>query len=135
MIRLSLTIALLATALPASAQVRTYGGETVIRNGASGGIRTTERGAPDGSVLYLQDRMLRWYRVTLSGPCFPDLPNDTLIYRTVSDDRIDRFTTIGSRRYPGRVCGVRSILRSDAPPQQPPVRPPTPRELARQPRG
>lgn len=135
MIRLSLTLALFTTALPAAAQVRTYGGETVISNAANGGIRIVERGAPDGSMLYMLDRTQRWYQVTLSGPCFPNPTNDTLIYRTAIDNRLDRLSQIASTRFPGRVCRVTSILRSDAPPQQPPVRAPTPRELARQPRG
>lgn len=135
MIRMTVILAALTIALPASAQVRTYGKQTVIQNAGDGGIRNVEQGPSGSNIVYLQDRTLRWYQVTLTGPCFPDRTQDTVIYRTGPDRRLDRFSTIASARYPTRSCGVTSILRSDAPRQQPAVRPPTQRELDRQPRG
>ena len=133
MIRLPLCIALLATALPASAQVKTYGEQTFIIDVGNGGIRRFDKAGGDGSTISLQDRRQRWYQVVLTGPCFPDVGQDTIVYRTNPDGRFDRFSYVGSTRYPGRTCGVTSVLRSDAPPGQPPERAPPPREAARQP--
>lgn len=135
MIRTTIILAALITALPASAQVKTYGKQTVIENAGGGGIRNVEQGPAGGNIVYLQDRTLRWYQVTMTGPCFPDRTQDTVIYRTGPDQRLDRFSTIASTRYPTRSCGITSILRSDAPRQQAPVRKPTQRELEQQPRG
>lgn len=135
MIRTTLVLTALTIALPTSAHIRTYGKQTVIQNAGGGGIRNVEQGPSGSDIVYLQDRTLRWYQVTLTGPCFPNRTQDTVIYRTGPDRRLDRFSTITSARYPTRSCGITSILRSDAPPQQPSVRKPTRRELDRQPRG
>ena len=118
-----------------SRAVRTYGQQTFIIDAGNGGIRRFDKAGGDGSTVYLQDRRQRWYQVVLTGPCFPDQGLDTIVYRTHPDGRFDRFSNVGSTRYPGRTCGVTSVLRSDAPPGQPPERVPTPRELAGQPRG
>ncbi len=134
MIRTTLILAAATLALPAAAQTQTYGRETSIPLAAGGTIRNFEQGATGSNIIYLQDQSLRWYQVTLTGPCFPDRGQDTAIYRTGSSGRIDRFATIASARYPTRQCGVTSVLRSDAPPGQPKVRVPTQRELDRQPR-
>lgn len=133
MIRTSIILAALAIALPASAQAKTYGKQTIIQNAAGGGIRRVEQGPRGSSIIYLQDRTLRWYQVTLTGPCFPNRTQDTLVYRTGPDGQLDRFSTIASAHFPTRACGIVSILRSDAPPQQPAERKPTQRELDRQP--
>lgn len=132
MIRLALTLAAAGLALPAAAQVHTYGKETSI-DFATGGIREFEQGPEGSNIVYLQDRTLRWYQVTLTGPCFPNQTQDTAIYRASPNGRFDRFSSIASSRFPSRICGVTSILRSDAPPNRPKVRVPTARELQRQP--
>jgi hypothetical protein len=135
MIRSILVLAAAGLAFPAAAQVRTYGKETSIAFAAGGGIRNFEQGPNGSNIVYLQDRTLRWYQVTLTGPCFPDHAQDTAIYRTGPDGRLDRFSHIASSRFPSQSCGVTSILRSDAPPNRPKVRTPTARELKRQPGG
>ena len=93
--------------------------ETVIHHAANGGIRNFQPGPPRSSVVYLQDRRLKWYRVTLTGPCLPDRSLQAISFKTDSTGTFDRFSQIASRRYPGRTCGVRSIVDSPAPPGQP----------------
>ncbi len=94
--------------------------ETVIRYAANGGIRNVETGPPGSDIVYLQDRTLRWYRVTMTGPCLPDRSLQTIAFRTDALGTFDRFSQIVSLRFPDRACGVRSIVASDAPPAQPP---------------
>lgn len=129
MIRTVLALAALSLALPAAGQTRTYGKETSIAFAANGGIRNFDTGPRGSDIVYLQDRTLRWYQVTLTGPCFPNRAQDTAIYRTSPNGRFDRFSSIASARFPERTCGVTSVLRSDAPPGHPKVRQPTAREL------
>lgn len=93
--------------------------ETVIRDAGNGGIRNFQQGPAGSSIVFLQDRTQRWYRVTLSGPCVPDRSLQTILFRTDATGTFDRFSQIASRRYPGQVCGVRSIVASPPPPGQP----------------
>ena len=93
--------------------------ETTIPFAAGGGIRNFEAGPAGSNIVYLQSRTLRWYRVTLSGPCLPDRTLQTLTFRTDVNGTFDRFSQIGSTRYPNRVCAVNSVVRSDPPPGQP----------------
>lgn len=119
-------ISLLAVALiaaspaPAPAQDRrAIGAETVIVNAGNGGLRDWQAGPPNSSIVYVRDRTLRWYRVSLSGPCVRDRGLDTLTYTTDTNGTFDRFSRVTVRRYPNRVCGVRSIVNSLPPKGQP----------------
>ena len=98
-------------AAPAAAQTpRVIGQETTIPYSASGGIRTYQVDRDDHRIVYMQDMRLRWYKVVLTGACLPPDNQATLITRVRTDNRLDRFATIGSSRYPGRLCGITSIV-------------------------
>ena len=111
--------ALLATPPLAQQHRVPLGQETTIPYASPGGIRNIQPGSPDSSIVFLQDRRLLWYRVTLSGPCFPDRSLNQLGFRTNTDGQLDRLSTIYSLRPPARSCGVRSITASGPPPGQP----------------
>jgi hypothetical protein len=113
--------ALGVTIAPAAAQRHRapLGTETVINNAANGGIRNFQPGPSGSSTIYLQDRRLLWYRVDLSGPCFPERSLNQVGFRTGPDNRLDRLSSIYSLRFAKRVCGVRSITASAPPAGQP----------------
>ena len=121
MIRIVTALAALAslTAVAAAAQTRQIGIETNIVDAGNGGIRNVEAGPPGSNLVYLQDRRLRWYAVKMSGPCLSDRALDTIGFSTDTTGTFDRFSQITSTRYPGRVCGVTSIVTSAPPPGQP----------------
>lgn len=121
MIRTALTITAFALAVPAVAQTdRTIGAETTIPYSASGAIRQYQVDRQDPRIVYMQDGRMRWYRVTLSGACLPTSNAATLITRTRgSDNRLDRFSLVGSSRFPGRLCGIESIKTALPPVGQP----------------
>ena len=108
-------LALAAQAAPATPAPQ----ETTIAFAANGGIHNFEAGPRGSGVVFLQARNLRWYKVTLSSDCLPNGAFQTLIFKTNVNGTFDRFSRIGSTRYPGRLCGVNSIVRSDPPPGQP----------------
>lgn len=126
MIRLVLIAALAATAAtPALAQQsRKIGEETTIPYSAAGAIRQYVVDRDDHSIVDMQDSRMRWYRVKLSGDCLPPDNQATLITQTRGpNNRLDRFSLIGSSRYPGRLCGVDSIVNAVPPPGQPGAKP------------
>jgi len=107
-----------ATALPAQ-QSRVIGEETTIPYSVAGAIRQYQVDRADHRIVYMQDARLRWYRVQLSGECLPPDNQATLITRSRGENRIDRWTLIGSSRYPGRLCGIDSIVTALPPAGQP----------------
>jgi hypothetical protein len=112
--------ALTAIAMPATAQIsRELGAETTISLARAGGIRAYIVDKEDHSVVHMQDQRQRWYRVKLSGECLPVDNQATLITRTRFDNRLDRQSFVGSNRYPGRVCGIDSIVNAAPPPGTP----------------
>ncbi|WP_147276261.1 hypothetical protein [Sphingomonas aracearum] len=119
--RLLVSFALAATvSLPAAlhAQKEPQGKETTI-DFAAGGIINFQPEGRDSNIVYLQDRRLRWYKVTLTGPCLPDATQNTIVYRPSPGNRLDRFSSISSTRYPQLNCGITSITTSAPPPGQP----------------
>jgi len=114
----ALAVATLATAAPAQ-RSREMGQETTIPYTANGGVRAYQIDRADHRIVYMQDSQLRWYRVTLTGDCLSPDKTDTLVTKIRGNSRIDRFAQVGSTRYPGRVCGIRSIVNSPTPAGQP----------------
>jgi hypothetical protein len=111
-------IAAASVAVPAAAQKPPIGQETVIPFAANGGIRNFTRGE-SADIVYLQSRTNDWYRVTLTGPCLAADTLDTLLYSTDASGTLDRFSQLRSRRFPNQTCGVRTIVRSEPPPNRP----------------
>ena len=118
---LALAAALIAAPLAAS-PVTTHlaGVSDEETNIPPGGITQFHRG--NGDVLFVLDRAGRWYRVGLNEGCLKNATRIDSIAFGVNDafDRIDRFTTILVRESNGSFgysCNVRSIRRSEAPPQ------------------
>jgi hypothetical protein len=110
-------LVLAATPFGAVAQGdRGTGGETTIALNRSGGIRSYVVDRGDHRIVHMQDQRQRWYRVTLSGECLPVDGQAALITRTRFDSRLDRQSTVSSNRYPGRVCGIDSIVQAAPPP-------------------
>lgn len=115
-----ITLLLIALAAASPAQTQPVAPkETVIHFAANGGISNIQPGPPRSNLVYLQDRRLQWYRVTLTDPCLPDRTLQTVTFTTDVSGTFDRFSRIGSLRFLGRVCGVTSIVESPAPPGQP----------------
>lgn len=111
-----LLLPLLALAASALARQAPIGTETVIPFASGGNLREWQRGGPQSDVLYVRDRTEQWYKVTLTGPCRFDRPQDTLSYTTDPTGTFDRFSQIRVARYPQQLCGVRSI-RTSLPPE------------------
>ena len=111
----NLTLLALAFAAPAAADPRPIGTETVITFAGGGGLRDWQRGGVESDTLFVRDRTEQWYRVTLTGPCRFDRPQDTLSYTTDTAGTFDRFSQIRVARYPEQLCGVKSI-RTSLPP-------------------
>ncbi|SOB86483.1 hypothetical protein SAMN06297144_1588 [Sphingomonas guangdongensis] len=117
-----LVAVLVLAATPAAASVqseRRASGETTIPLNRSGGIRSYVVDHGDHRIVHMQDQRQRWYRVTLSGECLPADGQAALITRTRFDSRLDRQSTVASNRYPGRVCGIDSIVHAAPPPGTP----------------
>jgi len=114
----SAALAFAAQIVPTPAATAVSGQETSIPF-AAGAIRNFQAGPVGSNIIYLQSRTLRWYRVTLSGPCLPDRTLQTLIFKTNGNGSFDRFSQIGSTRYPNRLCAVNSVVRSAPPLGQP----------------
>lgn len=111
-------IILVGLALLAAPALAAQGKQTVISNASNGGIRDYQAGAP--GEVFLRDRTERWYRVALTGDCLDSKTNlATLKFSTDTTGTFDRFSRVSSSRYPGRVCGVTSIVASPPPPGQP----------------
>jgi hypothetical protein len=115
--------ALLLTAGSAAAQQRQLDKETSIAFAANGGLRNWQGGPPGSNIVYVQDRTLRWYKVTLTGPCIDKRRFEAMQYRTGPDGRFDRFSQVWSTHFPQARCGVTSIRTSLAPKGQPGYRP------------
>ncbi len=118
---LTTLLTLLAATVPLPAQeapqTRPIGVETQISFAANGGIRDWRRGPEDSNIVYLQARNLRWYEVTLTGPCLDNTSFEPMIYTTGPGGALDRFSRISSARNPDLVCGVESI-KTSLPPEQ-----------------
>jgi hypothetical protein len=118
--KLAILAALAAASVPASAQIsQKIGAETTIPLNRAGGIRTYIVDQADPTIVHMQDQRQRWYRVKLSGACLPVDNQAALITRTRFDNRLDRQSFVGSNRYPGRVCGIDSIVNAVPPPGTP----------------
>lgn len=78
-----------------------------------GAIRTFE--AVDDSLLYLQDRRGRWYRLELGGSCFGLRWANRIGYDTRGGLSLDRF---GAILVEGERCPIVSLVRSDPPPRR-----------------
>ena len=110
----------LAAANPGEAQQsRLIGVETTIPYSSAGAIRRYHVDRADHRIVHMQDARLRWYRVTLSGECLPVDNQATLLTRTRGENRLDRFSLVGSSRYPGRLCGIESIVNALPPAGEP----------------
>ena len=82
-----------------------------------GQVQQTERG--HGDVLFVRDRVNRWYRLQLNQGCLRgQVQLDLIVYRNGggSSSQIDRFTQVVIPR-DMRTCNVSSIRRSAPPPQ------------------
>ena len=101
------------------------GPETTIQYASGGGLRDWQPGPPHSGIVYVRDRRLHWYQVTLTGPCVTDSALDSLHYTTDAIGQFDRFSRITVGRYPERTCGVTSIRASAPPPGQPGAAKPT----------
>lgn len=111
---LVLGAAMLATALPASAQAPTQTPEQAsIPFADAGSIRNFR--ATNSETLYLQDLRRQWYRAEMMGPC-TDLPfTEAIGYEVRGTGRFDRFSTIVVR---GRECAISSLVKSGPPPKR-----------------
>ncbi|WP_288936828.1 DUF6491 family protein [uncultured Sphingomonas sp.] len=109
-----LVTALLGSTATARPQ-RALDKETVISFAAGGGLRDWQPGPTGSNIVYVRDRTLNWYRVTLTGPCARDRALDTLTYTTDPNGTFDRFSRVSVARFPNQTCGVTSI-RTSAPP-------------------
>ncbi|HVI99260.1 MAG TPA: hypothetical protein VM657_09365 [Sphingomonas sp.] len=108
-----------ACAAPAQSE-RKIGVETKIVNAANGGIRNWQAGPPKSSLLYMQDRTLKWYKVTMSGPCIQTRAGPvTVVYTTDNIGTFDRFSRLTFPDFGNQACGVKSITTSAPPPGQP----------------
>ena len=77
------------------------------------GIRSWH--AEDDYGLWVIDHRRRWYRVELMRPCV-GLPYSYAIgFKTRGTGRFDRTSAI---TYQGQNCPVRSVVRSEAPPEK-----------------
>ncbi|HYD25225.1 MAG TPA: hypothetical protein VEB68_10535 [Croceibacterium sp.] len=108
-------LALAAAPLAAAAPVSLPGvsdEETTI----AGGVTDYHFG--HGDVLFVRDRIDRWYRVQLNEGCLKTrLPRETAVFAgDAIDNRVDTFTQVIFVR-DQRMCGIDSIRRSAAPPQ------------------
>ena len=86
----------------------------------SGGITQYERG--NGDVLFVRDRLNRWYRLGLNEGCLSNSPRIYSLTFGYSDGiaRVDRFSKVLIKDSSGALvfsCGIDSIRRSEAPPQ------------------
>jgi hypothetical protein len=82
----------------------------------SGQIRDFQRGK--GDVLFVRDRIDRWYRLKLTEGCLGTLrSSDPLVFGGNNPGgKIDRFTRVLQPAYKVS-CHIESIRRSAAPPQ------------------
>lgn len=117
-------VALLGVALVAApalaADKRPVGTETTIGFAAGGGLRNWQAGPAGSRIVYVQDRRLQWYAVTLTGPCVRG-PHGAMrfVYTTDANGTFDRFSHVSSPDTPGATCGVTSIKTSLPPKGQP----------------
>ncbi|AXJ94545.1 MULTISPECIES: hypothetical protein [unclassified Sphingomonas] len=117
----ALVVALLPAAVTAQTPAATdTGKETSIPFASNGGLINWQSGPPDSGIIYVQDRTLRWYKVTLSGPCGQGAIDPLgLTYTTDPTGTFDQFSQVRIGRFPDQTCGVASIRTSGAPPGQP----------------
>lgn len=122
------TAALAIVLAPATASAQrsrvVVGKETTISYAANGGLRNWQAGPRGSNIVHVQDRRMRWYQVTLSGPCIRERSSFPLQFRTRNDGQFDRFSQVWSRDRPGAICGVKSIKTSLPPKGQPGYKPP-----------
>jgi len=102
----------LAAAEPVTSLPGVSDEETTISYGQ---IEDFERG--HGDVLFVRDRANRWFRLALNDGCLKSAPAlQSIEFDNSPGSRIDTFTRIkiseGMRN-----CSIKSIRRSDAPPQ------------------
>jgi hypothetical protein len=109
----------LSLAGPAAAQSTALPGiadeETTIRSG------WVEEFVPGkGDVLFVRDRVDRWYRVQLNQGCLRgSAPVEGLAFEPgPATGAIDRFTSVRIAAGLGRTCSIESIRRSAVPPQK-----------------
>jgi hypothetical protein len=115
-------LAMAAAAIPAQAAVPTAlpgvaDEETTV---PSGGIMQFHRG--NGDNLFVLDRAGRWYRLGLNEGCLSNTPRIQSVAFDYSAglQRIDGFTRViisDNAATPAATCQVKSIRRSEAPPQ------------------
>lgn len=89
--------------------------ETTIRSG------WVEEFVPGkGDVLFVRDRVDRWYRVQLNDGCLRgSAPVEGLAFEPgPATGAIDRFTSVRIAAGFGRTCSIESIRRSAVPPQK-----------------
>ena len=113
---LAVSAALLSTSVAAQPGASLPGVANEETEIPSGNIREYHRG--HGDVIFVRHETDRWYRVRLNDGCLSNLMrSDRLVFdQATSSGRIDRYTRV---RQPaiGASCSIRSIRRSEAPPQ------------------
>jgi hypothetical protein len=82
----------------------------------AGGI--TQYHVGKGDVMFVRDRVSRWYRLQLNEGCLRTPPGSDAVSfgQDGASGRIDKFTQVRFLR-DGRACGITSIRRSVPPPQ------------------
>lgn len=115
----AILVAPLALAVPAAAQTTPLPGiadeETTIRSG------WVEEFLPGkGDVLFVRDRVDRWYRVQLNEGCLRgSAPVEGIAFEPgPGTGAIDRFSSVRIAAGLGRTCSIESIRRSSVPPQK-----------------
>jgi hypothetical protein len=113
-----------AGASNAADRQRPIGTETTIAFAGGGGLRNWQVGPRGTNTVFVQDLQLRWYRVTLTGPCAERGDPGTLIYTTDNSGTFDRFSRVKAPENSlYGACGVTSIKTSLPPKGQPGYKP------------
>ena len=94
-----------------------YGEDAVISYASNGGIKNYQKGEP--GTIFMQDRRLRWYKVTLSGDCLRNDNQATILFETDVNGTFDLFSKVSTSSVPYARCGVEKIVTSSPPKGQP----------------
>lgn len=111
------TLTLIATAAVFSAHAQESAGElaekpeqAAIHFAGMGGIRDWR--ADGNRILFVEGRNRQWYKAELFGPCTGLEFEHAIGFVVESDDRFDRFSGVV---VDGRVCRLKSLIKSEKP--------------------